>query len=191
MFASMSGSLVPTHTNDAPRYPTARMQHQTADVPTSPAGWDCYWPSPDAPPKGYVTCSQARQLHQLEAHENHTQPTATPRAKRDTETQCHRHAPAVSLVTRRRRRLRMVPAHWQRHIRPFGLEIMDQVGSHVDKVDGRSRGVTQFQQVPCATLRRNGLAVTQSESCLAALTLVVTESTRHAVWQGWKLAVTE
>ena len=30
MYASMSGSLVPTHTNDAPRHPTARMQHQTS-----------------------------------------------------------------------------------------------------------------------------------------------------------------
>ena len=30
MYASMSGSLVPTRTNDAPRHPTARMQHQTS-----------------------------------------------------------------------------------------------------------------------------------------------------------------
>ena len=30
MDASMSGSLVPTHTNDAPRHPTPRMQHQTS-----------------------------------------------------------------------------------------------------------------------------------------------------------------
>ena len=27
MYASMSGSPVPTHTNDAPRHPTARMKH--------------------------------------------------------------------------------------------------------------------------------------------------------------------
>ena len=30
MYASISGSLVPTHANDAPRHPTARMQHQTS-----------------------------------------------------------------------------------------------------------------------------------------------------------------
>ena len=33
MYASMSGSPVPTHTNDAPRHPTARMKHQ----PSPPA----------------------------------------------------------------------------------------------------------------------------------------------------------
>ena len=33
MYASMSGSLRPTHTNDAPRHPTARMKHQ----PSPPA----------------------------------------------------------------------------------------------------------------------------------------------------------
>ena len=30
----------------------------------------------------------------MEAHEKHAQPTATPRAKRDTETECHTQAPA-------------------------------------------------------------------------------------------------
>ena len=30
MDASMSGSQVPTHTDDAPRHPTPRMQHQTS-----------------------------------------------------------------------------------------------------------------------------------------------------------------
>ena len=50
MYASMSGSLVPTHTNDAPRHPSPHSTHAAPDVPTSPAGW--YWPSPDAPPKG-------------------------------------------------------------------------------------------------------------------------------------------
>ena len=33
MYASMSGSLVPTHTNNVPRHPTARMEHQ----PSPPA----------------------------------------------------------------------------------------------------------------------------------------------------------
>ena len=36
MYASMSGSLVPTHTNNVPRHPTARMEHQ----PSPPAPLD-------------------------------------------------------------------------------------------------------------------------------------------------------
>ena len=84
---------IPNHSltpRDTPSHLTPRI-YEARIVPSSPAGW--YWPPPDAPPKGGVTCSQARPLHQTRTHEKHTQLTATARATRDAKAQRHTHTP--------------------------------------------------------------------------------------------------
>ena len=92
MYASMSGSPVPTHvnfnTNDTPR------THEAQLVPTSPAGW--YWPSPQMPLQR-AESPEAKQDncikwdHTREAHADDSNNVR--HARHRTKAQQHAHTP--------------------------------------------------------------------------------------------------
>jgi len=81
MFASMSGSLVPTHTNDAPRHPTARMQHQTSPPALLDGTGLLQMPLQRAtsPAAKQDNCTNWKHMRTTRNQQRHHEPSETPR----------------------------------------------------------------------------------------------------------------
>ena len=81
MYASMSGSLRPTHTNDVPSHPTARMKHQ----PSPPALLDgtglLQMPlqRAESPEAKQDNCIKWEQMRNMRSQQRHYEPSETPR----------------------------------------------------------------------------------------------------------------
>ena len=81
MYASMSGSLRPTHTNDVPSHPTARMEHQ----PSPPALLDgtglLQMPlqRAESPEAKQDNCIKWKHMRNMRSQQRHHEPSETPR----------------------------------------------------------------------------------------------------------------
>ena len=81
MYASMSGSLRPTHTNDVPSHPTARMKHQ----PSPPALLDgtglLQMPlqRAESPETKQDNCTNWKHMRTTRSHKRQHEPNETPR----------------------------------------------------------------------------------------------------------------
>ena len=81
MYASMSGSLVPTRTNDAPRHPTARMQHQTSP-PAQLDGTGLLQMPPQrakSPAAKQDNCTNWKHMRTTRSQQRQYEPNETPR----------------------------------------------------------------------------------------------------------------
>ena len=81
MYASMSGSLVPTHTNNVPRHPTARMEHQPS--PPAPLDGTGLLQMPlqraESPEAKQDNCIKWEQMKNMRSQQRHHEPSETPR----------------------------------------------------------------------------------------------------------------
>ena len=79
--ASMSGSLVPTHTNDAPRHPTARMQHQTSPPALLDGTGLIQMPlqRAESPEAKQDNCIKWKHMRNMRSQQRHHEPNETPR----------------------------------------------------------------------------------------------------------------
>ena len=81
MYASMSGSPMPTHTNDVPSHPTARMEHQ----PSPPALLDgtglLQMPlqRAESPEAKQDNCIKWKHMRNMRSQQRHHEPNETPR----------------------------------------------------------------------------------------------------------------